>query len=58
MTDSLMVVHRRHDEAPAFAEGFYVIGPCGEIVAGPLETVEAAEEAAGQARLGFHYRGE
>jgi hypothetical protein len=58
MIDSLMVVHRRQDEAPAFVEGFYVVGPCGEIVAGPLETAAEAEEAAGQARLAARYRGD
>jgi hypothetical protein len=56
VTDSLMVVHRRHDEAPAFAEGFYVIGPNGEVVAGPFEGADEAEEAARQGRVAVHYR--
>ena len=56
MIDSLMVVHRRQDEAPAFAEGFYVIGPRGEVVAGPLETADEADEAARQGRIAANYR--
>jgi hypothetical protein len=53
-----MVVHRRHDEAPAFAEGYYVLAPDGSLIAGPLETADEAEEAAGQARLAARYRGD
>jgi hypothetical protein len=58
MIDSLMVAHRRQDEAPAFAEGYYVVGPNGEVVAGPFEGADEAEEAAGQARLAARYRGD
>jgi hypothetical protein len=59
VTDSLMIVHRRHDEAPAFAEGYYVVDQATlAIVAGPLESAAEAEEAAGQARLAARYRRE
>jgi hypothetical protein len=54
-----MVVHHRHDEAPAFAEGFFVIDQATlAVVAGPFEDIEQAEEAASAARLASHYRGE
>jgi hypothetical protein len=51
-----MVVHRRHDEAPAFAEGYYVLAPDGSLIAGPLETADEAEEAAPRARDHSHPR--
>jgi hypothetical protein len=55
----LMVVHRRRDEAPAFAEGFYVVDQATlAIVAGPFEDIGEAEAAASAARLAFHYRGD
>jgi hypothetical protein len=57
MIDSLMVVHRRQDEAPAFAEGYYVVDQATlAIVAGPLETAAQAEEAARQGRVAVYYR--
>jgi hypothetical protein len=52
-----MVVHRDCNEPP-FSAGWFVIGPNGEVVAGPLETIEAAEEAARQGRVAARYRGE
>jgi hypothetical protein len=53
----LLVVHRDCNEAPAFRRGFFVIDQATlAIVAGPLETIAEAEEAAGQARLAARYR--
>ena len=55
LTEALLVVHRDCSEPP-FSPGWFVIGPNGEIVAGPLETVAEAEEAARQGRIGARYR--
>jgi hypothetical protein len=53
----LLVVHRDCKEPP-FSPGWFVVGPCGEVVAGPLESAAEAEEAARQGRVAARYRGE
>jgi hypothetical protein len=57
LTGALLVVHRDCNEPP-FLAGWFVIGPNGEVVAGPLETADEAEEAARQGRIAVRYRRE